>query len=280
MKKLLVVTLFISFKMFGQSVTIVPSNPEFIKIKKDGIGLDHRSSNGIVGVGTYTTPSQAYIQTHTPHSLNFSTNDGSSYMTLSYSATTSLNGNLGIANTSPQEKLHVVGNIRTSSLAGTGLRPVIADANGILKPSTVVAFAANLGVLFPIAANTALTVPFEVEQYDVGNNYDNTTYLFTAPVNGIYHFNATADWSSLTATSGGLNLYLVASGSTSTFAQSGFQVLANYKFSTNTISTDIKLNSGQTVKVEVRQNTTIPLQFTGNYNPYTAMFSGHLVLAL
>lgn len=280
MKKLLFLSLFISLKMLGQSVTIVPNNPEFIKIKKDGIGLDHRSSNGIVGVGTYTTPSQAYIQTHTPHSLNFSTNDGSNYMTLSYSATTSLNGNLGISNASPQERLHVVGNIRTSSLAGTGNRPVIADANGTLKPSSAVAFSAYLGVNFPIAANTELIVPFGLKKYDIGNNYDNTTYLFTAPVNGIYHFDVSVDWSSLTASTGNLIIELYGSTPTFTIAQTSYPVYANYKFTTNIISSDVKLNSGQTVKVTVYQNTPISLQFTGNNNDHTAKFSGHLVMPL
>ena len=41
-------------------------------------------------------------------------------------------GDVGIATTSPAEKLHVVGNIRSSNLAGTVNRPVYADPNGTL----------------------------------------------------------------------------------------------------------------------------------------------------
>lgn len=41
-------------------------------------------------------------------------------------------GELGIGTNNPLEKLHVIGNIRSSSLAGTGNRDVFADANGNL----------------------------------------------------------------------------------------------------------------------------------------------------
>jgi hypothetical protein len=44
-------------------------------------------------------------------------------------------GNVGIGVSNPLAKLHVDGDIRTSSLAGTGLRNVKADANGILTTS-------------------------------------------------------------------------------------------------------------------------------------------------
>jgi len=43
-------------------------------------------------------------------------------------------GRVGIGTTTPAEVLHVVGNIRTSSLAGIGTRMVQADANGTLVP--------------------------------------------------------------------------------------------------------------------------------------------------
>lgn len=47
-------------------------------------------------------------------------------------ATFERTGNVGIGITAPLERLHVVGNIRASSLAGTGNRLVFSDANGTL----------------------------------------------------------------------------------------------------------------------------------------------------
>nr|WP_294935287.1 tail fiber domain-containing protein [uncultured Flavobacterium sp.] len=44
------------------------------------------------------------------------------------------NANVGIGTTAPAERLEVVGNVRTSSLAGTGMRMVQADTNGTLTP--------------------------------------------------------------------------------------------------------------------------------------------------
>ena len=46
------------------------------------------------------------------------------------------NGNVGIGTTAPNEKLEVVGNARITFLAGNGIRPVYADANGSLTNST------------------------------------------------------------------------------------------------------------------------------------------------
>lgn len=61
-------------------------------------------------------------------------------------------GNVGIGNTAPAEKLHVVGNVRTSSLAGTGTRIVGADANGTL---TNIAAGTNGQVLTMVAGAPA-----------------------------------------------------------------------------------------------------------------------------
>lgn len=286
MKKIyfLIIFLFSANLIIAQSTLILPQGPSdlnpgyTLKTPSSGPGFSH--TNGTVEVGTYVTSSIGYIQTHSPHSLMLTVNNGVSGLFLNYSTNASLRNNVGINTSNPQEKLHVVGNIRASSLESSGNRNVIADANGTLKLSSPVAFSSYLNVNFPISPNLDFTVPFGVENYDLSNNYDNTTYTFTAPVNGIYHFNASVDWSSLTATGGSLGISLYGSAPIYTIASTTHSVYSTHKFTTNTISSDVKLNAGQTVKVIVYQNTNIYLQFTGNYNTYTAIFSGHLVYQL
>jgi C1q domain len=115
MKKILFFSLFISFKIFGQSVTIVPSNvdnTEFLKIKKEGIGLDHRSANGLIGVGTYANGNGGFLQTHTNHPLRFATNNGGIQMTLSTT------GRIGIGVLAPTAQLDVA---RGTAFDGTAI---------------------------------------------------------------------------------------------------------------------------------------------------------------
>lgn len=154
MKKFLIFFLFISLKIFGQSTLITPngSGNGSTLIKKDGIGIDHQDETGAVRVGTYSNVGiGAFIQTHSAHPLRFTVANGTELMRLSYSLTPSLHGNLGIATPSPQEKLHVNGNIRASSLAGTATRPVFADANGTLLPiTTPQVWSINAGAFSPI----------------------------------------------------------------------------------------------------------------------------------
>jgi len=59
-------------------------------------------------------------------------------------------GNVGVGTASPAEKLHVVGNTRVSSLAGSGNRPVFADANGTLITS-LTGISAGSATIVPIA---------------------------------------------------------------------------------------------------------------------------------
>ncbi|MFB9121180.1 hypothetical protein ACFFUE_08260 [Bergeyella porcorum] len=65
--------------------------------------------------------------THNKHNYQFDTNKIENALRIE------AEGNIGIGTASPSEKLEVIGNIKSSSLAGVGNRAVYADENGVLK---------------------------------------------------------------------------------------------------------------------------------------------------
>lgn len=88
-------------------------------------------------------------------------------------------GNVGIGTTAPGAKLEVVGTIKTSSLAGTGTRMVVAGATGILSSQTIPS-ADNLGNHTATAAlNLNGNVISNVGSY-IGFNGGQTIYQFGA----------------------------------------------------------------------------------------------------
>jgi len=62
--------------------------------------------------------------------LRFFTNNNN---TLAEKMRIEADGDVGIGTTTPAEKLHVIGNVRSSTLAGVGVRLVASDANGTLN---------------------------------------------------------------------------------------------------------------------------------------------------
>lgn len=124
---------------FAQSITLEPSpnvNTGISFIKKGGIGLSHESSVVGVKIGTYvnTNGASAWIQTHTNHPLNFTTNNGETQMSLR------TDGKLGIGTESPIAKLHVAG----FSNVNTGLGNFFYPNVGITSAAS---FNANLSIL-------------------------------------------------------------------------------------------------------------------------------------
>lgn len=370
MKRILFLTLFISLKMFGQSITIKPSDADFfnsghtlktdanaagyshndgtatfrnwmlpypektvyvgsvsnhpfaltsfggtpqIFLKNTGIGLGfiHLSpTDGTVGnigirlpsssVPSYPLDVNGRIRLRNNGGVNTSgiwydnslgaervfvgmeTDDlfgffGTPGWSFRFNAT---NGNVGISTVPTSNKLEVNGTIGSSSLAGTGVRNVSADANGKLVITGGVnssAFAAkDVGAsVFPVS-NGNSTVPFTVEEYDISNNYNTTTGEFTAPVNGIYHFDAFVLWNTGSG-AGGYNLQILKNGSIV-----GLDVklitATTTNFMSNSVSVDFQLSAGSKVRVDANQTSGV-IQYISSNTEYSR-FSGHLVLAL
>ncbi|MFT3910195.1 MAG: hypothetical protein QM737_12270 [Ferruginibacter sp.] len=112
---------------------------------------------------------------------------------------------------------------------------------------------------FPVSPNTDTKVPFYMELYDMGNNFltadaliNNSTFI--VPSGGIYHFDATIMWAEFTGSTNNVyaainifvngNLYL-----------SSRQSVGSSYFS-NSISTDILLNTGAKVYITAYHNSS------------------------
>lgn len=91
------------------NVGIGIDNPGFrLVVESGGVGIVQQSPDGGTRVGFYTSAGSAFVQTHSNHSLNFSTNNGGAHMTITPA------GNIGIGTQSPIVKFDVNGGARFS----------------------------------------------------------------------------------------------------------------------------------------------------------------------
>jgi hypothetical protein len=154
----------------------------------------------------------------------------------------------------------------------------LLESNGFGEASwreNVAFLAKNVGVsnLSIPAGGSGTDVPFITEDYDIGNDFSSTT--FTAPITGVYHFDGKITWDQQTFTAGGqLVLFLLVDGGLFTDniqnASSG-----NNQSRTSSLSTDVRLSAGSTVKLVAFQNTSNTQQLAAG--TVRASFSGHLL---
>lgn len=123
---------------------------------------------------------------------------------------------------------------------------------------------------------------FETEQYDLSNAFSFTNgNEFTAPVNGIYHFDAAINYTFGTLVDYReleLELRVYRNGATSTLAK-GASLINDVDNTLVNLNTDVRLKAGDRVWIAVRQWNlpSIPSALTngGTEN----FFDGHLVIA-
>jgi len=170
--------------------------------------------------------------------------------------------------------------------------------NGFLKNQHYPAFKSYIstsGDAQTIANNTRTKVTFDATEYDVGGNYDTSAYKFTAPVAGIYHFNAKVLWDNDTDLTAGdwsaedrHDIYLVKNDSSAEPAANAREaaelriVVADIddNFMMDSISGDLKLDAGDFITVAVYQNTG-DTQYTYDVNDAMwSSWSGHLITAI
>lgn len=184
--------------------------------------------------------------------------------------------------------LDVIGNVKISggntNPANGAVLTSDASGNATWKPQIKVAFEAA-SVQFPphIPEATLTTLPFQVEVYDTGSNFNPSTAAidantFIAPVTGAYHFSARAKVSVYSSVSNIENctISLFKNGSSIGHSWSGGPL---NKSTSSTLQMNIDqtvhLNVGDKIKVVVYQNNGGNL--AASY--LDASFSGYLIFA-
>lgn len=132
--------------------TSTPGN--LFTVQSPGIGISQESSDASTKIGFYTGSGAAYLQTHTNHNLNFTTNNGGSQMVLTTT------GNVGIGVTSPAAKLDVNGTVKISGGSPGAGKVLTSDAAGVGSWQTQVANTSFRNIYeFSLYGTTNWTVP-------------------------------------------------------------------------------------------------------------------------
>ena len=175
-----------------------------------------------------------------------------------------IGGNVGIGITSPSAKLDVVG---TTELNGT-----VTISGEVDMTAMDVSFYAYNSATDVIASNTQVKVEFNVERHDDGSDYSTGLDRFTAPANGVYHFDTGVEFNSiadgtrvaLTFYKNGVSFVRIATGYAST--SSSFQLFGG--------SAVIKLNAGDYIEVFAFSADASP-SLWGTSSGISTYFSGH-----
>ncbi len=97
------------------------------------------------------------------------------------------------------------------------------------------------------------TVPFSIESYDDGSNYDPETFIFTAPDTGVYHFD--------------FGLYVDGSGYV-TLSVNDSGAAPQYPLGPSGGSATMKLNAGDTVRVKAKEYSRTTAGYFSGYRVY------------
>ena len=197
------------------------------------------------------------------------------------------NGNLGIGTSTPSASLDVNGSIRMrGTFPKKGSVMTSDDANGNANWADPIAFKAIGG--FDGSPNTLTHTTWtkvlfnQTASYNLGLAYQPLLSQFLVPENGVYHFDASIDWTESLVTSG-IRLRLNRNGSLSTIAES-----MDYNISqsgivlfqkVNTVSADASLQAGDVITIEgyawipSSSGSTTDISATS----HKTFFNGHLV---
>jgi hypothetical protein len=178
--------------------------------------------------------------------------------------------------------------ISGANLTGVGGVPGIVSTSSIITKPSHPAFQARTSGQINGSGNhynnSNFTVPFSDETFDRGNNYDNTTYTFTAPITGIYSFTINIGLQDVTRDA---NYYRVELRTTSQIYRKFENLYKNVGYSDyETIDFNVltEMTAGNTAFVTFYQlgsysNTNIPANDATSTNLYglRTFWTGHLL---
>ena len=189
------------------------------------------------------------------------------------------NGKVGInINTSPTAFLEVNGDVKITDGNQADKKVLTSDASGLASwkylPSFNSGFHASLeNAPLNLADNVETTVVFDSEQFDDIATYNSSNGNFTCPADGAYQFNVKIQWSLAASTNSTLYVLLELNGSKVEESVDYKEATVNDQPRTISFSSTLKLNTGDVLRVRVRQesgnNQTISTTNTS--------FSGHRI---
>lgn len=260
--------------------------------QKVGIGITnpqeklHVDSNIRIGIGAWASPT---------HNRYFKIGDGN-YVTigevglddrLEFSAREFIfrnsgaygvnNGKVGINTTgSPTAFLEVNGNVKITDGTQSDGRVLTSAGDGTASwqniPLSNSGFHATLQSANQVVVNaTDAVVIFENEQFDDGLGYNASNGFFTVPANGVYQFNVKIQWTLAASTQPLLFVFLDVNGSKAEEAKDVISTGAGTSFKTISFSTVLKVNAGDVLKVNVRQESSANQEVA----TVNSSFSGH-----
>ncbi|MBL7741476.1 MAG: hypothetical protein JNK14_19810 [Chitinophagaceae bacterium] len=195
-------------------------------------------------------------------------------------------GNVGIGNINPAYKLEVNGTANISNTlylngqAGTTGQILTSAGTGSVPTwenppqAPQISFFAFLSANTSISSGTPTTITGYGELHDDGSNFNTVTGQFTAPENGVYHFDAKMQLQSPPSGNTPLTIRIKKNGAVFEGCQSDIilQAVTGYSFSIAHGLT-IKLLAGDVVSVELTQNATGSLSLNGGGSS-ASCFSG------
>lgn len=170
--------------------------------------------------------------------------------------------------------LSISGKINSNGSTGTNGSTLSINVSGFPTWQEPVAFAVNdLGTGdLSVAHNIDAKLFFTAEEFDLGGDFNLTTSEFTAPVKGVYHFDAFTYWNGHTNGVGYVAITLKRNGSIyATTREPAF----TGEGTSNTIGVNILLNSGDKITCFAYQNSGVPQ--TLFQDGRLVKFSGYLV---